>query len=468
MGFMRHFDHLTQLNSAGGVTLKRLEVVADFLDRSVLTVHAVSSPRQIQSQLFELYAQEGSRAQLAALSLRCLISHYIHQTCDRLGQQFGRNYQFEPSDLYRFVLDDMGHEPDSETNYQPLAIKILQSFDRRRGSLKGWTEQLVKQHPEVKAFLNERGLCLISDWALLNQATAAKIKRIYCDLIPRSSTEIQDLCEILAVYQQVYRTDLIQARQQGRTGLCPPPTEAQLQQMIDLLSDRVPTELLPQTLYQRLHELATHLREETVTRRRSVMPTRSLDDPALSPQVSLVADETQASPYRSWLRTYHTELSNCLTHAIQTVVGDRLHQYSAAKGEQFLKALHLFHCQAVSMTHIAEQLGFKAQFQVSRLLKLKELREDVRIRVLQCLLPRLRDSAYELASPTAIDQFDALLNLALTQQVDELLQQAQAETKTAKGQWQGTLFARMLCSALRDVNAMKQGSDWQGQHHGSR
>ena len=445
---MRYFEHITQLNNAGGVNLRRLEKVATFLNRNVLVQPFEVSEQQILAQILEYYRKANDQSNLAELSLRCLISHYIHQACDRLAQQFG----------HRFVLDDVGDltAQVSKSSYQPLSNKILQSFDAQRGSLKSWTEQLVKQHPEIKEFLKECGLCLISDWALLNQATLAKLKRIYCELVPRTPEETQELCEVLAIYHQVYRSALIQARQKGQTGICPPPTEIQLRQMIEQFSAPLRANFSDSTLYQALREIARHLREDMLAGRQGPLSSQSLDDPSFNPGLTLIEEDSSSSPYQDWLRFYRTELSACLASAIQTVVSDRLQHYSEQKGEKFLIALQLFHCQALSMAYIAEKLGFKAQFQVSRFLKLKDLREDIRIRLLQCLTSKLKDSAYELASPKALAQFDHQLQTALAQQVDELIQQAQAETKTAKEQWSGTLFARMLCSVVQQIAKTQQ------------
>ena len=90
-----------------------------------------------------------------------------------------------------------------------------------------------------------------------------------------------------------------------------------------------------------------------------------------------------------FLKFYRQQFLKCLDGAIEQVISERvtlLQRRDAQKAQSFLTALQLFH-QGRSMTEIAKLLNLQAQFHVSRLLKLKDFRADVR----QQLLVPLRD-----------------------------------------------------------------------------
>ena len=66
--------------------------------------------------------------------LRCFISYQIDQVCIQLERCFGSTYGFTRYDLFVLVLDDTLSElnkirQSNLATYQPLTIKILQTFD---------------------------------------------------------------------------------------------------------------------------------------------------------------------------------------------------------------------------------------------------------------------------------------------------------------------------------------------------
>ncbi|MCA1993752.1 MAG: hypothetical protein LDL41_17165, partial [Coleofasciculus sp. S288] len=144
------------------------------------------------------------------------------------------------------------------------------------------------------------------------------------------------------------------------------------------------------------------------------------------------------------------ELLNCLDQAIAQVTEERarkLERQDANRAQIFLKALQLFHCQERSMTEIAQVVELKAQFQVSRLLKLKSFRADIR----QQLLVRLRDRVIEQAktytNPERLQTLNQRIDEALLEQITTVIQEAETESRTAK-RTTNSLFAHRLCHYL--------------------
>ncbi|MEB3295230.1 MAG: hypothetical protein VKJ24_18910, partial [Synechococcales bacterium] len=163
-----------------------------------------------------------AKSTLAELSLRCFITSQIEQVCIQLELQFGELHGFRRNDLLPFVLDDDGRVDLSQ--YQPFSCHILNTFEPDRGSLTTWTIRLVKHHRELNQFLLECGVYLLSDWAILNDTTPRKLSRILSSFQPLTSIEIEQACQLLEAYHQVYRRDRLLQRQSGTTGQCPPPS----------------------------------------------------------------------------------------------------------------------------------------------------------------------------------------------------------------------------------------------------
>ncbi|NJM46170.1 MAG: hypothetical protein HC860_08290 [Alkalinema sp. RU_4_3] len=153
---------------------------------------------EIQKRLF---ASQEKQAQLA---LRCFVSHQIEQVCQQLAMQFGGSHGFGRRELLAYVLDDDGRD---RTSYQPLSVKILESFDPSRASLSTWAMRLVKHHRELNQFLVECGVYLLSDWAILNDTNGPKLRRILTEYQPTARTEIERAAALLDAYHEVYRGD---------------------------------------------------------------------------------------------------------------------------------------------------------------------------------------------------------------------------------------------------------------------
>ena len=75
----------------------------------------------------------------------------------------------------------------------------------------------------------------ITDWEILNHTNPTRLKRILMSRSEHETTNIEETCNLISAYHQVYRRGLMQLRQQRHSGSCPPPTSEQLQQIADLL-----------------------------------------------------------------------------------------------------------------------------------------------------------------------------------------------------------------------------------------
>jgi hypothetical protein len=423
----------------------------------------------IQRQLWQMIQpnESSDQRQYAEWCLRCYISNQIEQSCLQLETQFGSEHGFTRYDLFPFVLDDVldvrlrdKATASNAVSYRSLATEILESFDPVKAGLSTWVTRLVRHHKELNAFLLERGVYLVSDWAILNDTTPKQVQRILADFHSLSAAEIQTAVHLLNAYHQVYRQDRLKQRQVGIKGQCAPPTSEQLQRIAtDLRKTASLTWSVEATLSQ-LQTLATQLRQYRIYVRGGSAPVESLDQPenqslAVAMQVA-ERDDTQ-DEQNEFLAFYRDLFLRCLDQSLEQVTGDRLSSLQRKKGDtaqQFLLALQLFHCRGQSMGEIASQVGLQAQYQVTRLLKLKEFRADVRQQLLLNLRDRILEKAKDYTDPDRLQALDQQIETALDEQIATVMQQAEAETSVAKNSPLASLFARRLCHHL-DTRSVK-------------
>ncbi len=399
---------------------------------------------------------------LAQMCLRCAISSFIEQTCIQLEVSFGSNHGFTRQDLFPFVLDDFTFEREVSgkkpaSSYQSLATEILQTFEPERSSLATWTTRLVKHHRELNTFLLQHGVYLVSDWAILNDTNSKQLQQIFSSFHHFSKGEIQQAVIILSSYHAVYRRDRLAARITGIKGQCPLPTPEQLQQIAYRLHANANMTLLPEDVMTRLQDIAELLRQYRIYVRGGLPPSESLDNlqdmqydclQLRSPELEKDEDATE-----QFLMLYRQQLLTCLDQALEKVICDRITQlqhknYRMAR--QFITALHLFHCRSKSMGEIAPLIGLQAQYQVTRLLKLKNFRTDVRQLILNTLMPSILDKAMDYANPNCLQSLEQQVEVALNEQVAALIQEAEIESSTSHKSV-SSLFARRLCCHLSKI-----------------
>ncbi|MDX2214265.1 MAG: hypothetical protein SFY66_13330 [Oculatellaceae cyanobacterium bins.114] len=419
----------------------------------------------IQRQLWQIWQNnttDSETRRLAEICLRCYISNQIEQVCLHLEGQFGSEHGFTRYDLFPLVLNDVPEvrrfpQVTARTTYRSLATDILQSFDPTKASLSTWATRLVRHDKEVNAFLLDHGIYLISDWAILNDTTPKQLQRILAEFHALTIAEIHQATHLLQGYHLIYRQARLQQRQSGAKGQCPPPTPEQLRRIAQYL-EGVTQKLTPEATLSRLQTLATLLRQYRIYVRGGAAPTESLDQPeqqALAAQLLFPERDTEQEAENEFLTFYRNQFLTSLDQTLAQVTSDRLGQLRR-KGcetiQQFLSAMYLFHCEGRSMTEIAVEVGLQAQYQVTRLLKLKEFRAEVRQHLLLTLRDRILDKAKEYADPNRLKSLDQTLEAALDEQIAAILQQAEAEASVAKHCPLDSLFARRLCQYLDHRN----------------
>ncbi len=390
-------------------------------------------------------------AQLEAeLSLRCFISKQIEQTCIQLELQFGEMHGVRRSELFPLVLDDDGQTWTETSQYQSVARQILETFDPQRANLSTWTIRLVKHHRELNQFLLECGVYLLSDWAILNDTTPRKLQRVCTGSLTR--VEMDQCLRILESYHEVYRRDRLIARQAGAKGSCPQPTEAQLSEMASHLG------ITNEEVLRQLKSLATRLRADRIAIRSGKMNTISIHGTGDedSREMDIAAPEGESEDDRAaeaFITVYREAFSQALRQALKDAVNARSQALQGEKSYQYLKALRLFHQEGQSMTAIALEVGLEKQFQVTRLMKLKELRSEVQHRMITLLKRYVADQASKFVSLEQLGALDKTIEAALGEQVQTLMDEDAAQAQSPKGFGKGSQFARAISEILASRNA---------------
>ncbi len=464
----RYWRHVS-IDVKGQLRVKELNSVEIFFKEQFPDLMAALEipDRSIQERLITLRNQssEGVSGEvatrlLAEYCLRCYISQQIEQVCGQLETTFGNYHGFNRYDLFPFVLNDVLEESrpplPQKLQYQSFAIEVLETFDPNRASLSTWTTRRVKHHPEINRFLLDHGVYLISDWAILNDTSSEQLNRIYTEFYSFSFAKIQQSCLVLESYHAVYRRDRLQQRRQGLAGRCLAPSGSQLQQMTQILQRQGKLKLRPEDLIVQLQDLAEHLRYYRIQIRGGGRVQPSLDDPTTQLLVErqqitagLKGPEVEDEE-KEFLTLFRQQFINSLDQALAQVTQSRLKGLKRKTGmaDKFLAALQLFHCQGRSMAEIAASVGLQAQYQVSRLLKLKDFRADVRHTMLQLLRDRVLEQSKSYASPQQLQHLDQQVETALDEQVSALVQEAELEASLPRNRATDSLFARRLCRHL--------------------
>ncbi|MBD1841769.1 MULTISPECIES: hypothetical protein [unclassified Coleofasciculus] len=405
--------------------------------------------REIQRQLMQWFQNDDTRRQMAEVCLRCFISHQIQEFCLELEQKFGKNHDFTSMELLPLVLDSTLRSPrqemdESRTNYPSVTARILQTFDPDKSKLSTWTVRMVKSDRFLKRFLLEHGIEQVTDWMILSYMNPGRLQRVLLEF-DRTPAEINQTLQLLDSYHQIYRTQLLQHRKAGEKSRYPDPTALQLRQMAEQLS--ATRTISPEQILRELQELAQLLRAERL-RTRKGLPLDNSGNPA---EINRTSSEDDSNEQSEFLAGYHQQFNTCLAQSVKQVIQARfiyLQSKKNQKAQNFLKALHLFHCQGVPMKEIAPQLGLKDQPQVSRLLELKNLRSDIGRRTLLCLRACVLKLAQCYVNPVQLQNLESKVQLILDKEISTEIEKAKKESHIGHNRVMNSQLAATICNHL--------------------
>ncbi len=428
--------------------------------------------RQLWQQMLQGKEQNSNESHLAEICLRCAISHQIDRVCTDLGINFGVKNGFSREDLLPLVLPDevlwANRKQQTKSSYKSLATNLLETFNPDKGALNTWVKRYVKQHSELKHFLLQHGVFLISDWALLNDTSPQNLQRILTDMYNLGDLEIQQKKELLISYHAVYREDRLQQRVKGMTLPCQPPTSEQLIRIANEIKRSTGRIVVPELLLSQLQEIATQMRRYRIVAQGGCVPEVSFDKPEIQPRIEPSPATYKDEDENKFIQLYQDKFIESLDTAISQVIDEfvtKVERKATAnknknnnKNKQsLLTALQLFHCQGEVMSKIAPQIGFKKQYEVTRFLKLDEFRADIRQKLLITLSAHVIQIAESFTSYQRLEGLDKKIESILDEQILNVIQEAESEAKSpVRNKAFGSLLARRLCRYLDHKNSLNK------------
>ncbi len=212
-----------------GIVGKRLHDAQTFLDEQDLG-EAHPSP---ELDRLLLQRSQATNDPHPLLCLRCHISHPLEAWVRALHGRFHTSYDLDLTAIASYALDDTGalklrcstdqHEPFTFAALQelppglisPFSGEVLRTYDPSRCGLPHWARMKIQCHNELKAYLRQQGLLLISDWALLADSSPRRIRESWerCGTAAFSSESIYALH---SRFRTLYREAM--AAYRSRTG----------------------------------------------------------------------------------------------------------------------------------------------------------------------------------------------------------------------------------------------------------
>ena len=204
------------------------------------------------------------------LCLRCHISHPLEAWVRALHGRFHTSYDLDLTAIASYALDDTGsmtlrlssdrQEPFTFEALQklpaglisPFSGEVLRSYDPSRCGLPHWARMKIQCHNELKAYLRQQGLLLISDWALLADSSPRRI----CESWDRCGTgaySSESMKMLHSRFRTLYREAMAAYRSRTGKGSGWQPDQIFLQ---DLIPHQAPTDTIEQ-----LQSMATAVRK---------------------------------------------------------------------------------------------------------------------------------------------------------------------------------------------------------------
>ena len=228
---MANYSELRTL-TATGIGGKQLPNALAYLNDAGL--QADDPNRNSDNQLLKASIKSDDPAPL--LCLRCHISHPLEAWMRVLYGRFKDNYDLDLSAIASYGLDDVGSDQlrlsrDSATKpfshsaladlpsgmVSPFSAEVLRTYDSSRCGLPHWARQKIQCHNELKTYLRQQGLLLISDWALLADTSPTRIRDSW-ESCGEDGIPLTQLVELHQHYKPLYREAMAAYRQRSGKG----------------------------------------------------------------------------------------------------------------------------------------------------------------------------------------------------------------------------------------------------------
>ncbi|QNI71997.1 hypothetical protein CyaNS01_02903 [Cyanobium sp. NS01] len=183
--------------------------------------HGLQDPCPSQDRLLLVACQQDDSGAFACL--RCHVSHPLEQKLLGIHRQYGSHYGLDLLALASYALDDAGQQLSylqlrslPTASIAPFTAQVVCSYELGHGAgLPHWARLKLQSHNGLKAHLRDHGLLLISEWALLADSSARRIRESL-EVFGAGSLTVDRAVELHAAYRNHYPQAKAEHLQQTR------------------------------------------------------------------------------------------------------------------------------------------------------------------------------------------------------------------------------------------------------------
>ncbi len=458
-----------------------------FPDLAPLETISTEDEKYIQKSLWQIFHNGYTirdRA-LAGLCLRCYVSQTILIACRKIAAyRPGNEKPFTYVDLLPFVLNDDGKtliilDKDGknqiildengesrllEKEGRFFSVEIIRTHNPELSNsqkLDNWVMMRTPQCLELKKYLWSFGYRTPSDWALL------------CRDIPKTLESLLEVSDhkITEVFHAVYRRDRLNS---GKQGLSLEPTSVQLQEMLNLLSQKG-LAFSSQILIYHLRRIADILRQDKLSKETGSPRTESTEIPEYSDN-SFILNPSNYIPNPNLPPSYNNDpekmeyqdLQNMCSELVMVVLSQAIAQKveqkkaSLAKRKKyadfatkFTEGLLLYYQEnnPLSLGEIAKIWGIEWH-KARRIFNLRELLTDIQYLTEEIFISKIFQHQIDSRLQLLSDDPDYLRDVAEAIRgfiYEVAFAEAFAEIFTPKNQSRNSLFAQLLRKYLKQL-----------------
>jgi hypothetical protein len=164
------------------------------------------------------------------LCLRCRISHPMEAWLRATHSRYGESYGLDLLAMASYALDDTGSlsiriGPNTAAPFtyaeiaslpkgliSPFSAEVIRTYDPDKCGLPHWARLKLQCHNDLKAYFREHGLLLISDWALLADSSAKRVRESW-EVFGGGGFTAEQATALMAAYKPLYRQAMQAYRQ---------------------------------------------------------------------------------------------------------------------------------------------------------------------------------------------------------------------------------------------------------------
>lgn len=223
---MRDYSELRQLGSGGAITGATCHSCGELL---LLLAPGAAEPRgAIDLQLLQAARNHSDPTPL--LALRCRVSHPFEAWLRLTHGRYRETYGLDLTAMASYALDDTGSltlrtGPTTTAPFvyaeiaslpkglvSPFSAEVIRTYDPQKCGLPHWARLKLQCHNELKAYFREHGLLLISDWALLADSSAKRVRESW-EVLGGGGFTAEVAAALHAAYKPLYREAMQAYRQ---------------------------------------------------------------------------------------------------------------------------------------------------------------------------------------------------------------------------------------------------------------